>query len=167
MSTIVPIAISIIRCDNRYLFLKRKNPPYENLWSMIGGKIGIGEHIVDAAKREIMEETGAQEVNSYGYRGMVSERLVLADNTLSAHFLIFVGSAEISDYREDHREGELGPAAGKLTARTAAGETGSQQDEETADEGGQEAPARAAALVHPPPGGAGGEPPPPRRQGRR
>lgn len=107
MPTIVPIAISIIRFDNQYLFLKRKNPPYENLWSMIGGKIGIGEHIVDAAKREIMEETGTQKVNSYEFRGMVSERLVLADNALSAHFLIFVGSAEIDDYRENHREGEL------------------------------------------------------------
>jgi ADP-ribose pyrophosphatase YjhB (NUDIX family) len=107
MPTVVPIAISIIRCDNQYLFLKRKNPPYENLWSMIGGKIGIGEHIVDAAKREIMEETGAPNVGSYEYRGMVSERLVLADNTLSAHFLIFVGSAEISSYKENHREGEL------------------------------------------------------------
>ncbi|MHA2601531.1 MAG: NUDIX domain-containing protein [Candidatus Thorarchaeota archaeon SMTZ1-83] len=107
MSRIVPIAISIIRCDDKFLFLKRRNPPYENLWSMIGGKIGIGEHIVDAAKREIMEETGTQKVDSYEYRGMVSERLVLADNALSAHFLIFVGSAEISDYRENHREGEL------------------------------------------------------------
>lgn len=107
MSRIVPIAISIIRCDDKFLFLKRRNPPYENLWSMIGGKIGIGEHIVDAAKREIMEETGTQKVDSYEYRGMVSEKLVLADNALSAHFLIFVGSAEISDYRENHREGEL------------------------------------------------------------
>ena len=107
MPTVVPIAISIIRCDSQYLFLKRKNPPYENLWSMIGGKIGVGEHVVDAAKREIMEETGANRVGSYEYRGMVSERLVLPDNTLSAHFLIFVGSAEISDYQEDHREGEL------------------------------------------------------------
>lgn len=107
MSTIVPIAISIVRCNNQYLFLKRKNPPYENLWSMIGGKIGVGEHIADAAKREIMEETGTQNVDTYEYRGIVSERLVLADNTLSAHFLIFVGSAKISDYRENHREGEL------------------------------------------------------------
>ncbi len=107
MSRIVPIAISIIRCDDKFLFLKRRNPPYENLWSMIGGKIGIGEHIVDAAKREIMEETGTQKVDSYEYRGMVSEKLVLADNALSAHFLIFVGSAEISDHRENHREGEL------------------------------------------------------------
>ncbi len=107
MSTIVPIAISIIRCGNRYLFLKRKNPPYENLWSMVGGKIAVGEHIADAAKREIMEETGTEKVNSYEYRGMVSERLVLADNTLSAHFLIFVGSAEIDNYRNNHTEGDL------------------------------------------------------------
>ncbi|MHA2432489.1 MAG: NUDIX domain-containing protein [Candidatus Thorarchaeota archaeon] len=107
MPKLIPIAISILRCDDRYLFLKRRNPPYENLWSMIGGKINIGEHIVAAAIREVMEETGTRKVDSYECRGIVSERLVQADDTLSLHFLIFVGYAEISDYRENHREGEL------------------------------------------------------------
>jgi 8-oxo-dGTP pyrophosphatase MutT (NUDIX family) len=74
---------------------------------MIGGKINIGEHIVAAAIREVMEETGTRKVDSYECRGIVSERLVQADDTLSSHFLIFVGYAEISDYRENHREGEL------------------------------------------------------------
>lgn len=107
MPTLVPIAIAIIRCDDRYLFLKRRNPPYENLWSMIGGKVNLGEHVREAAIREIIEETGTQHVDSYQYRGIVSERLVGVDGALSNHFLIFVGSAEISDFQGNHREGEL------------------------------------------------------------
>ncbi len=107
MPTLVPIAIAIIRCDDRYLFLKRRNPPYENLWSMIGGKVNLGEHVREAAIREIVEETGTQQVDSYEYRGIVSERLVRVDGTLTDHFLIFVGSAEISSFQENHREGEL------------------------------------------------------------
>ncbi len=103
----VPIAITILALEDRYLLLRRRNPPYEGLWSLVGGKIALGEHIQDAAKREILEETGASQVRSYEYRGFVSERLVDADGSLSAHFLIFVGKAQISDFQASHREGEL------------------------------------------------------------
>ena len=107
MVQMVPIAITILKHEDKFLFLKRRNPPYENLWSMVGGKISLGEHIRDAAIREVIEETGASRVTNYEYRGMVSERLVKPDGTLSAHFLIFVNYAEISSYIENHREGTL------------------------------------------------------------
>ena len=90
MTKTVPIAITILRCGKRYLFLQRRNPPYENLWSMVGGKIVPGEHVRSAAVREVMEETGAPEANNYEFRGLVSERLIESDGSLSAHFLIFV-----------------------------------------------------------------------------
>jgi 8-oxo-dGTP pyrophosphatase MutT (NUDIX family) len=107
MVQMVPIAITILKHDDKFLFLKRRNPPYENLWSMVGGKVSLGEHIRDTAIREVMEETGAPTVSNYEYRGMVSERLVEPDGSLSAHFLIFVSYGEISSFVEDHREGTL------------------------------------------------------------
>lgn len=107
MVQMVPIAITILKHRNQFLFLKRRNPPYENLWSMVGGKVNLGEHIRDAAIREVMEETGAPAVSNYQYRGMVSERLVEPDGSLSAHFLIFVNYGEISSFTENHREGIL------------------------------------------------------------
>ena len=107
MTKMVPIAITILQCGERYLFLQRRNPPYENLWSMVGGKVGLGEHIRSAAIREVTEETGTPEVNNYEYRGLVSERLVESDGTLSAHFLIFVGYSKIPSFNENHREGNL------------------------------------------------------------
>lgn len=107
MTSVIPIVISILRCREKYLFLRRANSPYENLWSLVGGKMKIGEHILDAARREVLEETGASDVYGYEYRGIVSERLVQRDGTLSAHFLIFIGHGEIDSFRESHREGEL------------------------------------------------------------
>lgn len=107
MTSMIPIVISILRYKDRYLFLKRANYPYENLWSLVGGKVGIGEHILEAAKREVLEETGAASLPSYEYRGVVSERLVQSDSALVNHFLIFVGYGEIDSYSESHREGEL------------------------------------------------------------
>lgn len=107
MTQMVPIAITILKHDDRFLFLKRRNPPYENLWSMVGGKVSLGEHIRDAAVREVMEETGAPTVSNHEYRGMVSERLVEPNGSLSAHFLIFVNYGEIPSFIENHREGIL------------------------------------------------------------
>lgn len=109
MSSMIPIVISILRFKDRYLFLKRANYPYENLWSLVGGKVGIGEHILEAAKREVLEETGAVSLVNYEYRGIVSERLVQSDGLLVNHFLIFVGHGEIDSYSQTHREGELAP----------------------------------------------------------
>jgi 8-oxo-dGTP diphosphatase len=103
----VPIAITILKCQDRYLFLKRRNPPYKGLWSLVGGKIALGEHVQNAAIREVIEETGASSVQGYDYRGLVSERLVDSRGALLAHFLIFVGHASIGDFKEDHREGNL------------------------------------------------------------
>jgi 8-oxo-dGTP pyrophosphatase MutT (NUDIX family) len=107
MTGILPIAISILRHHEGYLFLKRRRPPYEGLWAMVGGKIGYGEHIQQAAVREVLEETGARMVSEYDYRGLVSERLVDAASRLQAHFLIFVGFARIEGYRRESREGAL------------------------------------------------------------
>ncbi|NWF96792.1 MAG: NUDIX domain-containing protein [Candidatus Thorarchaeota archaeon] len=108
MTTILPIAISILRYGKDYLFIRREKPPYEGLWSLVGGKISEGEHIRSAAIREVMEETGAQKVDNYDYRGVVSERLVDANGRLMAHFLIFVSYAEIDRCDVRSSEGALG-----------------------------------------------------------
>ncbi|MHA1588172.1 MAG: NUDIX domain-containing protein [Candidatus Thorarchaeota archaeon] len=107
MAKIVPIAITILRCADQYLFIRRRKPPYENLWSLVGGKVNLGEHIQSAALREVMEETGATRVWNYEFRGMVSERLITSNQELSDHFLIFVSYAEIDDFKDNHREGNL------------------------------------------------------------
>jgi len=107
MTKIIPIVITILEHKNQYLFIQRKNPPYEGLWSLVGGKVNVGEHIASAAIREVLEETGAPSVDNYEYRGFVSERLVDADGNLLSQFLIFVGYATIPDFNQNHREGVL------------------------------------------------------------
>ena len=107
MTKMIPIAITLLICGNQFLFLKRRNPPYEQLWSLVGGKVGVGEHVPAAAQREVLEETGATEISDYMLKGIVSERLVRLTGELVAHFLIFVGDANITTFNENHREGEL------------------------------------------------------------
>jgi len=108
MSKIIPIVITILEYKGKYLFIQRKNPPYEGLWSLVGGKVNVGEHISTAAIREVFEETGTTSVDNYEYRGLVSERLVDTDGNLLSQFLIFVGYATIPNFLQSHREGALG-----------------------------------------------------------
>ncbi|MDF1538070.1 MAG: NUDIX domain-containing protein [Candidatus Thorarchaeota archaeon] len=107
MTKIVTSAITILRCGEQFLFLKRKKPPYENLWALVGGKVEVGEHGPAAAKREVLEETGATEIFDYALKGIVSERLIKPTGEIVAHFFIFVGCASIKSFNDHHDEGDL------------------------------------------------------------
>jgi len=107
VAIIIPIAITILKFKELYVFIERNRPPYENLLSFVGGKIEPGEHIKEAAIREVKEETKATSVKQYEYLGVVSERLVDSAGNLLEHFLIFVNSAAINSFEENHREGTM------------------------------------------------------------
>lgn len=56
------------------LLVKRKYPPYEGSWALPGGGVEISEDLEDAARRELMEETGInpaiiRQFRTYGMPG--------------------------------------------------------------------------------------------------
>jgi len=48
----------LIRKDDGYVFIKRKDEPYRGRWAIPGGLVEYGETVEQAAKREAKEETG-------------------------------------------------------------------------------------------------------------
>lgn len=63
VSTTVEICVfKLLRGKPRYLLLKRspKNSRYPGLWQIVTGSIEPGERAIDAAMRELKEETGLQ-----------------------------------------------------------------------------------------------------------
>jgi ADP-ribose pyrophosphatase YjhB (NUDIX family)/predicted transcriptional regulator len=58
----ISIVITLERTNDKgekeYLFQQRKKNPYFDFWGRLGGKIRWGETIIQAAERELMEETG-------------------------------------------------------------------------------------------------------------
>lgn len=44
--------------DGRALLIKRGKDPYKDHWSLPGGLVELGETLLQAAERELMEETG-------------------------------------------------------------------------------------------------------------
>lgn len=50
----------IVDDDGRVLLTRRSIPPFLDLWVMPGGKIDLGEPILEALKREVHEEVGLE-----------------------------------------------------------------------------------------------------------
>ena len=57
---VTSVVAVIIDGDGRVLLTKRNVPPFKGEWVMPGGKIDLGEPIVAALQREVMEEVGLQ-----------------------------------------------------------------------------------------------------------
>lgn len=52
-------AVSVaIRDGRHFLLIQRMNEPSKGFWALPGGKVEAGETFIDAAKREVREETG-------------------------------------------------------------------------------------------------------------
>jgi len=46
----------------KVLLINRRNPPFQRMWAIPGGFVGINESLEDAARRELEEETGVHDV---------------------------------------------------------------------------------------------------------
>ena len=55
---VTSVVAVILDEEERVLLTKRSVPPFKDMWVMPGGKIGLGEPIVEALKREVREEVG-------------------------------------------------------------------------------------------------------------
>ena len=86
------VVISALIKNNQILLIKRIRGDYINLWDLPGGKIEKEEHLSEAAKREILEESGI-ESSFKNYLGFVSEHLI-ENGKILQHFLLHICELE-------------------------------------------------------------------------
>jgi len=76
---------------DRVLLVLGAKPPKQDLWSLPGGLVEVGETLQQAAKRELMEETGI----TADFLGLADwiEAIKRTDDAIKYHFVIamFVG----------------------------------------------------------------------------
>lgn len=60
--TVDVVMMTLHQRDLQVLLVKRRSWPYEGMWAIPGGFVNINESLEDAAKRELQEETGVQNV---------------------------------------------------------------------------------------------------------
>lgn len=100
----ITVAVSALIYDNNILLIKRKKQPYAGYWALPGGKIEAGEHIKDAALREIKEETGIT-ADYVKLNGSFSE-LINGGKKEYTSFLVFVST--LKPHHNNQIEGDEG-----------------------------------------------------------
>lgn len=81
---VTSVVAVIVDDDGRVLLTRRSIPPFLDLWVMPGGKIDLGEPILEALKREVHEEVGL-EVETEGLIDVFEHLTPGEDN---CHFVI-------------------------------------------------------------------------------
>jgi ADP-ribose pyrophosphatase YjhB (NUDIX family) len=84
-------AIAAVGCvvvkDGKILLVKRGYPPREGMWAIPGGVIEVGETVVEAAVRELEEETGIR-AEPMGVVGVYNAIVRDEDGKVRYHFVI-------------------------------------------------------------------------------
>lgn len=86
-------ASAILMRDDRFLLVRRKNPPAATLFAFPGGRAEPGETAAEAAIREFREETGLIVSNPQPFATFDLETRA-PDGTLRYHFLLSVFRVE-------------------------------------------------------------------------
>lgn len=87
-----------------YLLIQRKNPPDAGKWSLPGGKIELGEATMDAAQRELAEETNLlpEACQWYPHPFMTTDAIFPNSDgsSYSFHYLIAQCFAQFGEHEE-------------------------------------------------------------------
>jgi 8-oxo-dGTP diphosphatase len=117
---ILAVSAAIIR-DGRVLIVRRARPPAGGLYTLPGGGVEVGESLVEAVTREVMEETQltVEPIALAGYREAVVRD---GDGRIERHFVILPFAARWIAGEPVLNE-ELSEAAWRLPAELAGLET--------------------------------------------
>lgn len=80
-------ALAVVIRDGQVLLVRRRNAPDAGLWGFPGGHVDLGETALDAAARELREETG---VIARPLRYLTNVDIVIRDDagSITFHFLL-------------------------------------------------------------------------------
>lgn len=97
---IAGVGVVVFR-NEEVLLVKRKKDPYKGQWSIPGGKQELGETVTQAARRELMEETGV-EVNELTLIDVIDIIVPDEEGKILYHYIV-------ADYRAHWLSGECSP----------------------------------------------------------
>ena len=94
------VLVKIIDEKGRVLLLKRSKRPYQHLWSLPGGRVLLGETLLEAAKRIVKRKTFL-DIEILPESLVTGNEYVLKDNIVQFGFVLLVLSAKpVSEIKE-------------------------------------------------------------------
>ena len=103
---VTSVVAVIVDDDDRVLLTRRTIPPFLGQWVMPGGKIDLGEPILKALHREVMEEVGLQ----VEVEGLVDVFEHLSAGESLDHFVILYYRCRPLSCDVNHNPGEVSEA---------------------------------------------------------
>jgi colanic acid biosynthesis protein WcaH len=97
----IPTVDAIITFEGKFLLLKRNNPPVKGEWWLPGGRVRKGEDLVEAVRREVLEETGLK-CNSIRQVGVINQ-VFPECHTISIYYLVEVENSNVM-LNEEHSD---------------------------------------------------------------
>ena len=73
-ASVVAVVFCYIVKDGKILLIRRGNPPSYNEYTVVGGKKEVGEDLISACRREVLEETNL-DVRNLEFRGVVHNHM--------------------------------------------------------------------------------------------
>ncbi|MEM1378287.1 MAG: NUDIX hydrolase [Pseudomonadota bacterium] len=94
----IGVSVALMRRGDRALMLvKRGRPPAKDMWAFAGGKVEFGEELLDAAVRELREETGISVPTTDLTFQRPVEIIVSDQDQPISHFVLMCYSSWIGD----------------------------------------------------------------------
>jgi 8-oxo-dGTP diphosphatase len=103
---VTSVVAVIVDDDERVLLTRRTIPPFQGQWVMPGGKIDLGEPILRALHREVMEEVGLR----VEVEGLVDVFEHLTPGESLDHFVILYYRCRPLSCDVNHNPGEVSEA---------------------------------------------------------
>lgn len=103
---VTSVVAVIIDDDERVLLTRRSVPPFQGQWVMPGGKIDLGEPILKALHREVLEEVGLE----VEVQGLVDVFEHLTPGVSENHFVILYYRCRPLSCAINHNPGEVAEA---------------------------------------------------------
>jgi len=99
--TVDIIVINMLKQPCEILLIERKHAPFANMWALPGGFVDVNENLIDAAYRELLEETNITDISLSQFYTFGDKGRDPRGHTVSVVYYGFISDNKINEIAGD------------------------------------------------------------------